>query len=99
MKPGSRWASAVDTTEVVVVRPPETPVTLECGGAPMVAHGSPKSGDAPSPDFSEGTLAGKRYFDEVSGLEVLCSKAGVGSLAIDGRPVLIKEAKQLPSSD
>jgi len=42
---------------------------------------------------------GKRFADEDSGLEVLCSKAGIGSLAIDGRPILAKDAKKLPASD
>lgn len=99
-KPGSRWKSAVDTTEVVVVRPPKEDITLECGGHPMVALGS----DAPagltlSPDFSGGTSVGKRYVDAESGIELLGSKAGTGSLSISGRPVALKEAKPLPASD
>jgi hypothetical protein len=99
-KPGSRWASAVDDTEVVVVRPPNAAVTLECGGAPMVALGTPKpEGLTLSPDHAAGSAAGKRYFDEATGLEALCSKPGKGSLSIDGRPVPAKEAKKLPSSD
>jgi hypothetical protein len=40
LKPGSRWKSAPCTSEVVVVRSPKTPVTLECGGHPMVAAAS-----------------------------------------------------------
>jgi hypothetical protein len=35
----------------------------------------------------------------VSGLEVLCTKGGKGSLAIGGRPIGAKEAKKLPASD
>ena len=42
---------------------------------------------------------GKRYSDEESGLEVLCSKAGEGALAGDGRALPVKGAKPLPSSD
>lgn len=100
VKPGSRWKSAVDTTEVVVVRPPKGDVSLECGGHPMVALGT----DAPpgltiSPDFSAGTSVGKRYVDAESGIELLGSKAGPGSLAVDGRPVELKDAKPLPASD
>jgi hypothetical protein len=45
------------------------------------------------------TLLGKRYTDETSGIEVLCSKAGEGLLAVDGRLLAIKEAKPLPASD
>lgn len=100
VKPGSRWKSAVDTTEVVVVRPPQGEVTLECGGHPMVPQGT----DAPagltiSPDFSNGTVVGKRYVEAESGIELLGSKAGPGSLSVDGRPVQLKDAKPLPASD
>ena len=42
---------------------------------------------------------GKRYTDEDSTLEVLCSKPGPGALAADGREMPIKGAKPLPSSD
>ena len=47
----------------------------------------------------EGTLVGKRYADEESGLEVLCAKPGPGALVADGREVPVKGAKPLPSSD
>jgi len=100
LKPGSRWKSAVCDTEVVVVRAVKDPVQLECGGQAMVAHNAAKpAGAAVSPDFASGTQAGKRFADEVSGLEVLCTKGGAGSLSIDGRPIGAKEAKKLPASD
>ncbi len=100
LKPGSRWKSAVDTSEVVVVRPPKTEVTLECGGHPMVALGEePPAGLTPSPDFAAGTMVGKRYVDETSGIELLGSKAGAASLSVDGRAVTLKDAKPLPASD
>lgn len=100
LKPGSRWKSAVCETELVVVRPPKAPVSLECGGTPVVPH----AGDKPtavelSPSHSAGSAAGKRYADPETGMEVLCSKAGAGSLSIDGRPIGATEAKKLPSSD
>jgi len=100
LKPGSRWKSPVCDTEVVVVRPPKTPVNLECGGHPVVPHGSaPAAGLTLADDFSAGTQTGKRYSDEETGLELLCTKAGKGSLSIDGRPIGEKEAKKLPASD
>jgi hypothetical protein len=100
LKAGSRWKSAVCDTEAVVVRPPSSAVALECGGAPMLAiTESRPQGAAPAPAFAEGSLLGKRYSDEVSGLEMLCTKPGLGSLAVDGRLLLLKEAKRLPSSD
>lgn len=100
VKPGSRWQSAVDTTEVVVVRPPQGEVTLECGGHPMVPLGTERPvGLAISAEFSGGTAVGKRYVDVESGIELLGSKAGPGSLSVDGRPVQSKDAKPLPASD
>ena len=100
LKPGSRWKSAVCDTEVVVVRPPKTPATLECGGYQMVPHAEPKpEGKAIAADFAEGSAAGKRYADEETGLELLCTRAGDGALAVDGRVLPVKGAKPLPSSD
>jgi hypothetical protein len=100
LKPGSRWKSAVCDTEVVVVRPSKTPITLECGGHPMIPHAAEKPAAlAVDQDHAEGCQAGKRFFDEATGVEVLCTKAGAGSLSIDGRPIGAKEAKKLPSSD
>ncbi len=96
---GSRWRSAVDDTEVVVVKPPTSPVDLECGGQPMVAVSTPSPGLSPAPGLQDGTQLGKRYVDDDVGIEVLCTKAGEGSLAVSGRTLALKEAKPLPSSD
>ncbi len=46
-----------------------------------------------------GTVLGKRYFCAKCGTEVLCSRAGTGTLECCGEPMKIKEAKPLPSSD
>ena len=87
-------------TELVVIRPPKNPVSLQCGGHEMIAHSAAKpAGVALSADFSGGTQAGKRYADAESGLEVLCSKAGAGSIAVDGRAISATDAKKLPASD
>jgi hypothetical protein len=100
LKPGSRWKSAVCDTEVVVVRATANPATLECGGHPMLPHAEAKpTGLAIKEGQDGGTQAGKRFADDVSGLEVLCTKGGKGSLGIDGRPIGQKEAKKLPASD
>lgn len=100
LKPGSRWKSAVCDTEVVIVRPPKVAATLECGGQPLIPHGGARSeGASPDAQFAAGTLVGKRYADEETGLEVLCTKGGAGSLSIGGRPIGEKEAKKLPASD
>lgn len=100
LKPGSRWKSAVCDTEVVVVRPPKTAISLECGGQPMVPHAEAKpEGLALDANHSGGCHMGKRYADEESGMEVLCTKAGAGSLSINGVAIGAKEAKKLPASD
>jgi hypothetical protein len=100
LKPGSRWRSAVCDAEIVIVRPPKAGASLECGGHPMVALSAQRpAGLSMSPDYAGGIQAGKRYADEETGLEVLCSKAGAGSLSVDGRAIAAKEAKKLPSSD
>jgi hypothetical protein len=100
LKPGSRWASQVCATEVVVVRAPTQPVSLECGGHAMAPVGEDRAGDLSlDPSFADGSLIGKRFADPDSGLELLVTKAGEGSLAVDGISIPLKEAKPLPSSD
>jgi hypothetical protein len=100
LRPGSRLRSAVDATEVVVVKPPIGPVDLCCGGHPMVPMGSDgEAGAAPLPDHAGGTLLGKRYVDADETLEVLCTKPGDGSLSVGDVPLQVKEAKPLPASD
>ena len=98
LKPGSRWKSAVSGVEIVIVRPPSSAGVLACGGAPMIAHGSAKP-DAPAAHPAGTSQVGKRYRDEASGLEALCSKGGAGELAFDGRPLAVRDAKKLPASD
>jgi hypothetical protein len=44
-------------------------------------------------------MAGKRYTDAESGVELLCTKAGAGDLTFAGRPLQRKDAKPLPASD
>ena len=46
-----------------------------------------------------GVVMGKRYIDEAETLEVLCVKAGDGSLAANGTLLLQKDTKKLPKTD
>lgn len=102
LTPGKKLASTVCATEVIIVRPPTEAVDVACGGAAMVpADEAPDEGSRGTVDsaFAEGTLLGKRYLHEASGLELLCTKPGDGSLAVDEATLPLKEAKPLPSSD
>jgi hypothetical protein len=100
-KAGLRLRSVVCDTEVIVVKAPKDDLDLRCGGQAMVEldDGGARSG-APAAPFDGGTLIGKRY--ATSGepaIEVLCTKAGAGSLSIGETPLPAKEAQPLPSSD
>jgi hypothetical protein len=99
LKAGMRLSSAVCDTQAIVVRAPKDDVDLRCGGAPLLAPGESASGATLNPDHSSGSAMGKRYADEELGLEVLITKAGAGSLSIGDTPMLLKDAKPLPSSD
>ncbi|HEY2191100.1 MAG TPA: hypothetical protein VGH76_02195 [Actinomycetospora sp.] len=98
---GQLLASTADATTVVVIRWPDDDLDLTCGGAAMVdakeRAGAPAGAAAPTQ--GDGTQLGKRYVAEHLAVELLCSKAGAGTLAIDGTPLVLKSAKPLPASD
>ena len=97
---GSRLQSTVCNTQVMVIKAPEGDIEVTCGGAPMVDAGAEAaSGGSVDPEHAEGTAIGKRYVNEDGSLELLCVKAGEGSLAIGGVALTIKGAKKLPWSD
>lgn len=96
-KAGLKLRSTACSTEVIVVRPAAAPVGLTCCGAPLTADEVPAP--APLAADPDGVLLGKRYTDEETGLELLCTKPGPGPLTVDGRTVLVKGSKPLPSSD
>lgn len=99
MKPGVRFGSAVCDAEFVVVKASST-VDLRCGGHPVLPLGAERPrGGSPEPGFDQGTAVGKRYSDPEATLEVLCTKAGAGSLSVADVPLELKDAKPLPSSD
>ncbi|HSW13068.1 MAG TPA: hypothetical protein VLI06_09540 [Solimonas sp.] len=96
MKPGKKLKSAACDTEVMVIRGSD--VVVECGGIPM-AEDRPAARAEINPAFVEGTKIGKRYTDAAGAIELLCVKAGQGSLSIAGVALQPKDAKPLPSSD
>jgi hypothetical protein len=97
IKNGTRPASQVCDTQVIVVRSADSLDDLRCGGAPMVALDAERSGEL-DPAFAAGTVMGKRYVDE-AGAEVLVTKAGAGTLTVGDTALNLKEAKPLPASD
>lgn len=95
---GARLRSATCTTEVVVVKASSAAVDLRCGGAAMGEDASAGT-EALDATRAEGTVLGKRYTDDESGVELLAVKAGEGSLSVDGRMMTLKGVKPLPASD
>jgi hypothetical protein len=65
----------------------------------MLAGDETPGDGSPDSEHMAGCQVGKRYVNEDQSIEVLCVKAGEGSLAADGAALATKEAKKLPSSD
>ena len=97
IKNGTRLASQVCDTQVIVVRGADSLDDLRCGGVLMVAIDAQRSGEL-DPAFAGGTVMGKRYVDE-TGAEVLVTKPGVGTLSVGQTALQLKEVKPLPASD
>jgi hypothetical protein len=98
LKVGTQFHSNVCSTAVIVVRPADAEGELTCGGQPMLESPPTSRTGSPAPGLDGGTLIGKRYEHE-SGLEVVCTKAGDGTLAFNGQPLTVKGPTPLPSSD
>lgn len=100
LKAGMRLKSAVCNAEFMVIKTPPGESVLCCGGQKLLDAKDTRDPTAnPSPDFSGGSLVGKRYIDQNDGIELLCTKAGQGSLSLAGQAMAVKQAKVLPSSD
>ena len=98
LKAGLKLNSAVCDAQIMVIKPGGSPA-LSCGGVPMQAGDATTAGAAPDAGHMAGCQIGKRYVNEDQSVEVLCVKAGDGSLAADGAALTMKDAKKLPSSD
>jgi hypothetical protein len=81
-------------------------VTFRIGGAGVLRADAGRDGPSrdrgdarPDAALAGGTLLGKRYTDEATGLQVLCVKPGNGTITVDGRPAAVVTPRQLPASD
>lgn len=99
LKAGLKLHSAIDACEVVVVKAPADPVDLRCGGHPFLPGDAQPTGESVVEGFDGGTQLGKRYSNDELGLELLCTKAGAGSISVGDDPLELKGAKPLPASD
>ena len=102
IKPGLRLRSQVCTTEVIVIRSPAEDIDLRCGGEPLVElRTEVAQGKPPITGLDTGTQLGKRYTTDNANatLELLVTKPGDGTLSVGDVPLILKEAKPLPSSD
>ncbi len=100
LKAGTRVSSAVSDAQLMVIKVPAGEYELTCGGAPMLGPGESADGSASLADGDAGAcLMGKRYVDPEETVEMLCTKAGAGTVVLNGTALDVKQAKQLPSSD
>ena len=96
---GQQLVSAVDSTAVIVIKAPAEEGTLTCGGVAMAAPDEVPAAAQADPSLMGGTQIGKRYVDDADTIQLLCTKAGQGTLELDGSPLQIQAAKPLPASD
>jgi hypothetical protein len=98
LKSGAKLKSVVCDTQVMIIKGLPGEHDLCCGGPSMVGGTEEGSGTL-DPDKAEGTGTGRRYVNSDETLELLCVKAGKGTLYLDGVKMEPKQAKALPSSD
>jgi hypothetical protein len=68
---------------VMVISPPSKEGVALCGTSRLTPQRPPACG---APLVADGTIhPGERFTDPVSGLEVVCTRAGDGMLSFDGR--------------
>lgn len=100
-RPGQVLASTVDSTTVIVVHAADVEIELTCAGVEMwdpKGGGTGPAGEA-DPAQLTGTEMGKRYADDATGLELLCTKPGKGTIAVNGVSLAKRGPKPLPASD
>lgn len=99
LRPGVRLLSTACSTEAIVVKA-SCAAMVTCGGRPMVTPDEPRTISADGTDLSgDGAKVGKRYTNAAGTIELLCTKGGQGSIAVDGEVLQPQSARLLPSSD
>jgi hypothetical protein len=101
LRVGQTLTSTADTTTVIVIKAGTGYEFVTCGGVAMVSEPTTAAGPTavPLPGHTTGTELGRRYETADGTVELLCTKAGTGSLAVNDVPMTIKAAKALPASD
>lgn len=99
LKPGARLFSAVDTTEMIIVKAAADEVDVTIGGAEPLTDAAGRTNAGATAGHDGGAAMGKRYVDETESIELLCTKPGPGVPAVNGVVMHIKDAKALPASD
>lgn len=100
LKPGARLISAVCSGELMTVKAPRTDLEVTIGGVTTIASAAARDGSSAIViGHDGGTLMGKRYVNEGDTIELLCTKAGSGAVAVNGELLQLKESKALPASD
>jgi hypothetical protein len=99
VKPGTRFGSTTCETQVMVVKGGPARIDVRCGGAAMVPVADAAVTSSPVAPFDQGTLIGKRYVNDDESLELLCTRAGDGSVSIGDNILVVRGTKPLPASD
>lgn len=99
LKAGTRSKCAVCDTEVMVVRTVPVEVLLTCGDVEMIGMDGAKTAGTHAAAAAQVAMVGKRYVNAADAVELLCTKAGQGALAVNGESLSVKQTKPLPSSD
>lgn len=99
LNPGQRLRSTSSEAEVIVIRAPSGEVDLTCAGAAMIPYDQGAEPAPPPLAEAPPLLIGKRYSDDETTIELLCTRAGAGPLALNSRELTVKAAKPLPASD
>ncbi len=96
---GDQLFSCVCEAEFIVTRAPREPIELTIGGLPPATSEDAREQQPTKDGHAGGCQMGKRFNTPDGGVELLCTKAGSGVPAIDGKILSVLDSKGLPASD